>query len=783
MEEKSNHVTFIFSVDFDRKPETDIPITAYLFTRSGRLLASSPVRNAKVTLKGEAGGRKDLRLFIASTPPTGEGEEEVNLAVMERMRAYEPSWIPGATGHVELRPIPESLWRCWIRMCRVRGRVLVPTHVGGAEQDLPLPHARVHICEVDAMWNILKRIPNAKIFKLRDDLLKILDRTWIPIPNPDPDPGPQFEAGPIVPTHIMRLNTGQTTNVLNRLNPQPEPPAYLHQLDLESAGKLLEKALTQNSRVQLLSTSSLVVRNTLALHFEAVWPVLCIWYWHWPWLWPLLRSWERTVAYSDAQGIFDTNVWYCPFGDHPDLYLWVDYWIDNAWTPVYKPSVRCHTWWNYACGSDVMLHVTDPRVHAAAPETDIPEGSVLVERIGDTWLGAIKTNGTTEALSMPNGLGPMPHAFGDVLSPHVEFSSSLGLAGVTHFRWSYQHVQEDGTPIEPGEPWHVVLTPLSRIYTEIVNVGGHEVWHRGSVALGPQTTGGQVAFKLPARDLPANPARMEGWWDFCRNNEASAFFNTALAYPDVGLAAGWVKLRLELFGLSGGELQRMSPGGGFQIPPSDYRGEGDMTSVPAGSAYVETLLDDLCPATSSGVQVFVLKLRIENRVTFANIIPASVPGSVTGCTGILAYSHGSNPGVNISFNADQPGGFGGFVFAVQLGHLNHQYQAFSKGAVGVAGSNGFGYLAATKTYGKLVPAVTLLAHNHVLDSCICPPTPPSGSGTLCPEGFRHSAHCEVVSGAFSEVLCVYAAVTNGYADGRLWWLDRYDNAGFALVQS
>ena len=111
MEDKSNHVTFIFSVDFDRKPETDIPITAYLFTRSGRLLASSPVRNAKVTLKGEAGGRKDLRLFIASTPPTGEGEEEVNLAVMERMRAYEPSWIPGATGHVELRPIPESLWR------------------------------------------------------------------------------------------------------------------------------------------------------------------------------------------------------------------------------------------------------------------------------------------------------------------------------------------------------------------------------------------------------------------------------------------------------------------------------------------------------------------------------------------------------------------------------------------------------------------------------------------------------------------------------------------------
>ena len=79
-----------------------------------------------------------------------------------------------------------------------------------------------------------------------------------------------------------------------------------------------------------------------------------------------------------------------------------------------------------------------------------------------------------------------------------------------------------------------------------------------------------------------NPAQIDAWWDFCRNNEASAFFNTTLAYPDTGLPAGWVKLRLELFSLTGGVLQRVSPGGGFQIPPADYRGDGDMSSVPAG---------------------------------------------------------------------------------------------------------------------------------------------------------------------------------------------------------
>ena len=205
-----------------------------------------------------------------------------------------------------------------------------------------------------------------------------------------------------------------------------------------------------------------------------------------------------------------------------------------------------------------------------------------------------------------------------------------------------------------------------------------------------------------------------------------------------------------------------------------------MTSLPAGGTYVENLHDDLCP-TAAAVQVFVLKLRIENRPTTANIIPASVPGSLTGCTGILAYSGGSNPDVNISFNAAQPGGFGGFVFRVQLGHLNHQIQASSNGAVGVAGSNGFGYVAATRTYSKQVPALMLLTHNHLADGCICPPMPPAGSGTLCPEATRHAAACIVGSGAFSEALSVYAAVTNGY--DRLWWLDRYDHAGFALVQS
>lgn len=769
MAEKVRHITMQFSMAVEDEPKEGLALRAYMFARTGRLLASGPFVKGNITLKGEMGGRKDLRLFIAPAPPEGEGEVQPTLAMMKHLQAYEPVWAPvTGTGKITLPDLPALLWPKWLKRCRVRGKVVVPSLVGGVWEDIPLPHARVHICEVDPRWLLLKRIPNIHIFKLRDDLLKILDRKWIPLPDPIPDPEPD----------PWRLDLGRlelagglafSNAVKKGLEARPEAPMAM---SLELTARTLEAAISSASRMKLFSSNSLEVRNILIENLEAVWPVLCHWHWHWPWLWPLLHSWERKVVQADAQGLFDTSITYCVFGDHPDLYFWVDYCIDGTWTTVYKPSLRFNTWWNYPCGTEVTLSVTDPRVYGSSGGADLPTGSVLVERFGNVWLGQIRPEGTTAPmpLGLTSSLSPMSHAFGDVLCPHVEFSPNLD---ATHFRWSYQHVKEDGSPLNVDEPWHIIAAPLSRIYMEILNVGDHEVWRRASVALGPVGSGDQAAFLLPPRNPPVNPGQMDAWWDQCRNNEASAFFATTLAYANPSTEAGWVKLRLELFGDGPGGLHRVSPSGGFQIPPSDYTGEGDMESSPAGPAYLENLHDALCP-TADPVQVFVLKLRLDNRPTRANIIPAAVPGSVTGCTGILSYA--GNPGVSLSFEAEHPGGFGAFSFDVRLGHLTHQSPAQSKGVVGLNGSNGFNLSGGD--YRKTVPALTLLTHNHLLDGCICPDG--LASNTLCPVGTRHAPLCVVDSGAFSEALSVHAAITNGYE--RLWYLDRYDHAGFALVK-
>ncbi len=50
-------------------------------------------------------------------------------------------------------------------------------------------------------------------------------------------------------------------------------------------------------------------------------------------------------------------IWYLCVGDHPDLYFWVEYSIGGAWTTMYHPPVRCNTYWDYACGSEVTIRV------------------------------------------------------------------------------------------------------------------------------------------------------------------------------------------------------------------------------------------------------------------------------------------------------------------------------------------------------------------------------------------------------------------------------------------
>ena len=183
---------FAIEIKLEGNPEKPIEIEAYLFDRAGTFLASAPFQNgqARFALDEVPEG---ARLLVGPQQAALKRPGMPTLARMDRLDAYEPDWTYEPDREIyQLAPIPDHHWPHWpVCSCRVRGRVVKrSTSPGGVVVEAPICNARVHICEVDPFWWVLERLPEIDIFRLRDDLLDLIDRPfpWPPIPGPDPQP-------------------------------------------------------------------------------------------------------------------------------------------------------------------------------------------------------------------------------------------------------------------------------------------------------------------------------------------------------------------------------------------------------------------------------------------------------------------------------------------------------------------------------------------------------------------------------------------------------------------
>lgn len=216
-------------VAFEGKPDKEIQPTAYAFKRDGTFVTRALLKDGLVQLNiTDTGG---LRVFIG---PSIEGKRLPTLDLMERLHAYEPNFILDPKKNIhELLPIPEIDWKCWLWCsCRVRGRVVKPVTISGVTTDMPVCHARVHICEVDPLWLLIRRVPDPIIIKIREYL-----RVWPPFPPPpELEPEPIFEFDPSIfeasAKNIALMNKATIAAPMPQgsgmerimLNPQPLPP-------------------------------------------------------------------------------------------------------------------------------------------------------------------------------------------------------------------------------------------------------------------------------------------------------------------------------------------------------------------------------------------------------------------------------------------------------------------------------------------------------------------------------------------------------------------------------
>jgi len=450
---------------------------------------------------------------------------------------------------------------------------------------------------------------------------------------------------------------------------------------------------------------------------------------------------------TDEQGRFETTIWYPCGGDKPDLYFKAVQCIDAVLHTLYDPGVACHTYWDYACGSEVVLEVTDPAARTCVPPDPVDPppgvslwvmpymvGGIRLDQIKPKWQKnwiwhAMDADPTKRGLTDYGGILDAP--FGGWLGFRHGYSGAIPIAGPNkpfYYRWL--HKKEGETE------WHEFSETVVRHYVEELP---SKLPTFPAFTLGPHPKNGMHLYNFKPHDPPApsDPAGHTSWpIDDWFGDIYTGFLNSPNLPGGVDASASTYKIKLEIYDEDG---NRVAPGPGtFQfIVPIGLKADGvtidarlPNTNLSAGPVEIE---DD----------GFVFYLHVDNRKCSAVIDAPTIGGVSAGdLCGFLRYTPGDQ--VRIAFHALHPANFATFYFQI------------TRGATPV--SNAGGEVAAN-------PAGVYTG---------------DGNGNFEKNDFSTGALLgPCAEAAFAENLWVYAKATDGWR--RLEEYDAYAVRAFALA--
>jgi len=650
--------TQVMPLTLDGKPDKAINLRAFLFNREGKLLEAADVKDGQASFSTTFRSIRDVRILVA---PADEANKNIDsIEGLSRYKPYEPVFTISPKGILETLPIPYGYWCWWVRKhCRVSGTVKKWFDISGFYEEKTICDVRVHICEVDRIRWFIYRIPDYIIDKIRFELVAQLPHIPIPI---GPDPGPEFvRSAPQAASLAMK-------------------PAQAHNFTTSRSVAIAKAQLPAHLHTQLQSASIIEVRNLLVKNFAILHPIFCLWPWWWPYFYTCT---EIAVVTTDANGRFDVNLdfWDCA-NDSIDLYFWVEYNINGVWTTVYAPSIPCHTYWNFACGSDITIWLTDPRVLWGCH--NILDGEVLwVKTVGnatsvthikqtDEWrlppaygttafVGVANFNkiGLTDGsyYSSPNTYGDFRRPFGGGLNLIVQFGDGFPNNGAMYYRWSYRKLRN--ALLNSQVTGFLPLTDgISKGYTYI-DINGH--FQANSVPLGPVTVNGHPnLFRIPPANLPGANAPFnvpENFPHWDQNTVTASFDSKSLAGGD-----GLYEFKLELFDSNGNMVS---------VPRNVYQVPDPATFIPSINAP-----NDYLYLSGVNANAYKMVMRIDNNPAQGEIYKVQIlQGGVyvdaaSDCCGFVKYDpaqiNNSNL-IKIQFKAYHPFNFADFSFGVQKG--------------------------------------------------------------------------------------------------------------------
>ncbi len=643
------------TINLNLTDQTEVSdLQAYVFSSGGKPLGSALISVEKPAIINMPEDMDGRTIEVLLGPVTEENDPQPTAGRLKRAGAYTLS------GHyLQKKPfidfdIPGIFLPLWCS-CEVTGRVINRvTLADGSIDEMPVCNARVHICEVDHWHWILPRIPDIEVWKLRDDLIEKLypEIRPLPIPDPRPGPGPYYKKMPAYKAQqsAIRRQSDKAKQKIFSAERSAKAQPQLTLAALASAGSVKE------IRAHLLQLDYLI------------YPYLCFF----PYLWHYYhKDCIRTVE-VDSTGRFSTSISY-DCDDQPDLYFWVEQLQDAVWTSVYSPSVPCSTYWNYVCGSEVVINASDAEP-CEVPDYDVPDGVtlfVLPYKIGyrpiwgtpsgapvapDGWVrsdGLVNYNGE-------HGLGMLYDApFGGTLRfyhddsyfiPKGDTDPGADDNSIKYYRYSYRGVADPGV-------WTAMTAAQSRTYRMEYNDGSLPTYE--SYPISPQTVGGESnLFEFKPRTPPVraiDPATVVAReWVTGNLNDVAASWNTVSTAPAMSDSvatdqAGTFEVKIEVFNESG---QKVMPGAGT----------------------FEFLLRNAIGTTARKVQAgeisngaFVFKVHIDNNNVTSDLPQPSIGGTrASDDCGFLRYNT-DNDAVHVAFTATHPNDRAVFDFTIKRG--------------------------------------------------------------------------------------------------------------------
>jgi hypothetical protein len=639
------------------------PLEAYLFSPSGKPLAHAPVEGGRATfdVPPELDGQR-LLLFVGARPVKFDAAPPPGS--LRRLGAFEQGFrYLRERPVIDVRlPIDVISLLC---ACHVRGRLVKRvTLPDGTIAEQVVCNARVHICEVDRIPLLIAKLPDTDIFRLRDDLLELIDRPVLPPPPPEPFP-PVPEPGPVPGP---------------RPGPRPELISRGMMTAPGSAGGAAARHVMSGAASPIAERTLLALRGhrsavQLRRHLVEINDLIRIYLCELRWLWWWLDADCLWTVDADEHGRFDTWIWHrC--SDQPDLYFWVEQQQAGSWVTVYRPSVACHTYWNYTCGQEVTINIPWA-IGCNDPGYEIPPGVtlfVLPYAIGSTkvWgkpsgsptppapLGWVRTDGLTNYDS-GSGLGVLNDApFGGTLTFIHDDSYFIPSSGIKYYRYSYRRAGSSGA-------WTPITTALGRGYRMEYSdrLPTYESYPVGPLTVGTESN----LFEFKPQTPPARPTDpatvVVREWTSGNLSEAAAAWDTIAAAPPLDPPtvatdqAGVFDVKIEVF----------DPTGNLVAPGSTtfrFLMLENASAVTTRLAVPGTSASDPMEVWDDAVHIFV---HVDNNAVTSDLPQPSVNGvgADPNC-GFLFYDP-SNPAddVLVRFHADHPNDRAVFRFAIKRG--------------------------------------------------------------------------------------------------------------------